>query len=256
MAEKPRNFRIGVMRKSTSEFKPVFNIATAGDGGLIVAPREVPEVAEWSYGIARAGAGGTIGVRDIIRTSDRPKLHWHRSGWTAISLTGARLRRAGIAFAPLPDLRAAQIASIIVERPWAFPSEAPRKGDQFFVVPSWPMHLGVEVYAYFVPHGTSLNVVRSTLPAVGLIDGDTERTVVDLRGRGVEAILVFRFRASDDNAGAAAISVVAGPLRRKPRRSTRYVALWSGTTDNPKVTVDEPPPVGAFLGEGRSLGPA
>ena len=245
------------MRNSTSEFKPLVNIATTSDGGLMLAPRAVPGASTWSYGIARARSTfGAIGVDDIIETTERPKVHWHRSGWTSVSLTGAQLRPARVKFDRLPDLRAAQVASVIVGRPWAFPTEPLRTGDQFYVVDSWPMHLGVELYAYFVPQGANLDIVRSRLPAVGLIDGDPVRTVVDLRGHDLDAFLVFRYRASDDLADAAATSIMAGPLRRRPRRSTRYIALWSGNLDNPKVTIDEPPPAAVFLGEGRTLDPA
>ena len=252
--ERPRDFRLGVMRESTSEFKPLIKIVTISDGGLIFAPLRVPGAPQWSYGVARPrGALGVVGVADILRTAQRPKVHWHRSGWTAVTLTGTRLPPAGVEFVPLPDLQTAQIASIVVERPWAFPSEAPRMGDQFWVVAKWPMHLGIEVCAYFVPHGQSLNIVRSPIPAVGLIDGDTERSVVDLRGRGLEAFLVFRFRASDDESQAPATSVIAGPLRRDPAPSAEYVALWAGPNDNPGVTIDDPPPVSLFVGPGREV---
>lgn len=251
--ERPRDFRIGLLRKSTDEFKPLFNIATSSDGGLMIAPRAVPNVEQWSYGMARPKDSQRLHVSEIFTTDARPKVHWHRSGWTAVSLTGTRLHPARAKFKPLPDLRAAQIASAIVERPWAFPPGRLKAGDQMLVVDSWPMHFGVEIYAYFVPHGQDLDIVRSTLPAVGMMDGDTERAVVDMRGHGLEAFLVFRYREAADHADAAAISVFAGPLRREPRADARYVALWSGDSEYPKVTVDAPPPVSTFLGTGRTL---
>lgn len=250
--ERPRDFRIGLLRNSTDEFKPLVNIATSSDGGLMIAPRAVPRAAQWSYGVARPKDAQRLHVADIHSTDVRPKVHWHRSGWTAVSLTGAQLAPTRVKFKPLPDLRAAQIASVIVERPWAYPSERLKTGDQASVVDTWPMYFGVQISAYFVPHGHSLNVVRSSLPSVGLLDGDTERAVVDMRGRGLQAFLVFRFRESDDHAEAAATSVVAGPLRREPRADARYVALWSGDS-GPKLTVDIVPPVSTFLGEGRTI---
>lgn len=254
--ERPRRFRLGVLRDSTSEFKPLLNVATIRDGGLIFAPRAVPFEESWSYGVARPrGSEARVGVEHITSTTERPKLHWHRSGWTSVSLTGADIPRVGEKFDPLPDHHSTQIASVLVARPWAFPTEAPKRGDQFFVVRSWPMHLGVEISAYFVPQDTSVNIVRSTLPAVGILDGDTERAVIDLRGHGLDAILVFRYRAAWDDAEAAATSVVAGALTIEPRASTRCVALWSGGGTNPPVTIDVPPPVSDFLGAGRSLGP-
>lgn len=252
-ADRPRGFRIGLLRDGTSEFKPLINIATTSDGGLMIAPRAVPNAEQWSYGIARPKDSQRLHVSEIHTTEARPKVHWHRSGWTGVSLTGTRLHPARAKFKPLPDLRAAQIASVIVERPWAFPAGEPKAGDQMLVVDSWPMHFGVEIYAYFVPRGGDLDIVRSTLPAVGMMDGDTERVVVDMRGHGLEAFLVFRYREAADHADAAAISVCAGPLRREPRADARYVALWSGDSECPKVTVDSPPPVSTFLGSGRTL---
>lgn len=251
--EHPRNFRIGLLRDRTDEFKPLISIATTSDGGLMIAPRAVPKAVQWSYGVARPRDGHGYRVDDIEITDVRPKLHWHRSGWTAISLTGTRLRPARAKFKRLADLRAAQIASIVVERPWAYPSAQLKTGDQMFVVDSWPMHFGVEISAYFVPPGRSLNTVRSRLPAVGMLDGDSERTVVDMRGRGLPAFLVFRYRVSNEYAAAAATSVLAGPLSRTPGVNARAVALWSGASERPKVTVDDPPPVSIFFGPGRTL---
>jgi hypothetical protein len=77
---------------------------------------------------------------------------------------------------------------------------------------------------------------------------------MDMRGHGLQAILVFRFRSAYDDAEAAGISVAADELRRDASDGSRYVGLWSDHRETLLVTVDDPPPVSSFRGAGRDLG--
>jgi hypothetical protein len=131
--------RVGVVLDSTSELKPIVSLAVARDGGLMLTPAEIRSDG-WSYGVAEVPGGvghglmGRIRREGVVDIPQRPKLHYHRSGFTSVNLTGKDAPRRSIRCLPLSQMRGDQCFGVQVDGVDVLPTKDPRSRDVFLVV--------------------------------------------------------------------------------------------------------------------------
>lgn len=101
-ALRPRTrwIRVGVMLHETSEFRPLFGLASSADGGLMLSPGDyLRHAGRWQFGLVDvpggcyAGLPGDVRSGSIITVPNAPKLHYHRSGWVTVKLPAGDERR-------------------------------------------------------------------------------------------------------------------------------------------------------------------
>lgn len=238
--------RIGVMLHETSEFRPLLGLGASRDGGIILSPGTYIPNSTWEYGLSEVPGGNAIGLpgrirRDTVLTSmEAPKLHYHRSGWVSVDLTGKTEKRS-VRCLPLKRLRGNQCFGYSVTNVHLVPMADPRPGDTFFVAHgNWPEDLAVYGFLFAldqVPAG-----ILDQLPAgrvVGLVQATTRgESIIDLRGHGVEAVLALRFGLNDlprDPTGRPNVTLFGFDSRAILLDVMGSgVGLWTAS-DNPKV---------------------
>jgi hypothetical protein len=216
-------------------FKPVASIGLAKDGGIFVAPVPVLDHA-WNYGVMRHDPPR---AGDIVRTPERPKLHYHRSGVVSATLTGTDLEHRSLRLPPLHELTGAQVLSITSVRPRQLDSAAgDRKGDVLNVVRSWPQSVGFSLSVVVTPDDApDLQSVPDLAP-LGLVRGDPSAFTVSLVAYGLRALLVVRSGTgyTIDPGLHPGISITAMRWNGQgPESVGQMFSLWSASLPNPHV---------------------
>lgn len=232
-----QSVRLGVSRAGV--FKPVASLGLAKDGGIFVAPHAIGS-GGWRYGMVREG--GPEGDEQVA-TGLRPKLHYHSSGITRVTLSGNRedleLRQAH--FPPIATLDRSQIFSIVSSRLWEFESAAgDRRGDAFSVEPRWPWGLAFTFSVVRIAPEHQLNLVLKDLAPMGLFSLDAQRFLIDLEGYGERLLLLGSVDPSHEvtSAREAGTSVIAmGQTQNSP--SPQYFGLWSESVRSPMVKLED-----------------
>lgn len=242
-----RPFRLGLLRASTSEFKPIATIGLSADGGIWVAPRQVRNYG-WRYGIARA-AGSVHGFEAHAHTEHTPKLHYHRSGIASVTLTGASIERRRVRFPPIARLREAQVMSIVVERTWELTTKPGplRKGDMGLLHDAWPRSVAVTLSLVKSPHSTLFRIEDGN--PLGLIRGDDSLFGVDFTHFHEDVYLIGRTAVGfghEPSEPAVTISAVSWSPA-VDRDDARSFVLYTDSTERPMVWRDDAAPTGADL---------
>lgn len=193
--------RLGVMLHETSEFKPLLTMVAASDGGIILSPSEVSG-AQWAYGTVGAhpafirSAPGSLELPSVVTMPIglRPKLHYHRSGFVSVNLTGFEGPRRGMQCPPIAHAQGEQFFGMTSNRPGNMNSARPRPGDSFLVAHNgWPG--SIAIFGLLYPHG-HVPLLRSEFgsdTARGLVRGERVEMVVDLEGHGLNVCVLVRF---------------------------------------------------------------
>lgn len=228
--------RFGVLRASGhegTEFKPVATVGIAKDGGVFVAPAAIGT--DWTYGPV-----GTDGLdpRDLVTTSERPKLHYHRSGIASATLTGADIRRSSGRLAPLAEVDRGQVLSIVTVLPAALASvESDRKGDVMAVVDDWPVAVGFSLSVVVAPDDARHPLLLPGLSPMGLDAMDSSRFLVSLGGYGLQALLIGTLVVADGgdvgpHPGTSVTAVEWTPDRTSIKNA---FGLWTAALGQPVV---------------------
>lgn len=235
-----KSFRIGIVRGSTGEFKPVANIGLARDGGVMVMPVDVRGYS-WKYGrvtVSEPEPGAHV------ETESRPKLHYHRSGYVSVSLSGDALPLRAARYMPIHKAKSAQILSIVAVRPWEFDSVETRQGDISTIEQRWPHRVSWTVSLIRPPAGKEHGANLLLGGATGMLGGDERRFVVDASAHDVSALLVGMVSPShdvEDDDVEPGITVAAIPWNpRRSRESATALALWTSSMPRPIVHMNTP----------------
>lgn len=259
---RPREFRIGVLRErdGTGDFRSLAKLSFSADGGVIAAPGRVPG-AKWRYALSE----GTVNRPASLMTVEGapPKLHYHRSGMVSVNRTGSSDQRLVMHAPPLPEQQVAQILSVAGVRPWELEARGARAGDVMLFVEQWPDVVSAAVSIYAIPAETSLVYHPGFPPAVGLVPDDPHQFIVDLRAKGIDAVVCVDIAGASEAELAAqhswmfpilepGIAVVAVPWTARQGTSAPVLSLWSDTLRNPPVFLlgpDRHPPLTSFAAE-------
>lgn len=221
-------------------YKPIATIGIARDAGIFVAPVAVGEQG-WRYGVSREGQAALVEPMDHVRISDRPKLHYHRSGVASITLTGVELERRTLRLPPVETVSRGQILSIVAIRPWTL-ATAPtssRKGDLILLEPKWPQEVAIGLSLLRFDDEVPLPPVdMAELGPVGLLPGDDSRFRVDLSHYIPGMVLVGSTKVSHRPSTHLEPSITVSALPWDPERresSNGVMALWSESLRNPNV---------------------
>lgn len=192
-----RPFQLGIMRGPSKTFKPIARIGLSADGGIMVMPVKVQDHG-WVYG--PLGENPDLGTKEHVLTSERPKLHYHRSGIVSITLSGKDIIRCTSKLTPLPDVKRGTVITIAAARPWELPT-APngiRRGDVATFVPTWPQLLVVDLSVLAIPSDVDSKAYMADFTPVGVLGDDPARFVVDMSAHGHRALLSGQFSSSDE----------------------------------------------------------
>lgn len=217
--------RVGLLRGPSMAYKPFARIGLASDGGVFIVPLGV-ESHPWIYGNFSEQES-----RDDtwVLTSEQPKLHYHRSGFVAASLTGKELLRRSAHFTPLAGMVRAQILNITVVRPWQLPTRngGLTKGDVVSMERTWPQVCSIEVSILDASADVDLAPFEEIAP-IGGVSTDPASFLVDLRAYGHRALLLGTFSSSYQEwtrSPEPGISIVA--LSQGARGHRDCFGLWS-----------------------------
>jgi hypothetical protein len=228
-----KTFRIGLLRHSSNEFKPIATVGLSRDGGVMLSPRTGRDHT-WNYGQIwedRASEHKTM--------EQTPKLHYHRSGVVSATLSGAEFDRYSLRLPPLDQVDGTQIMSLVAARPWEFETETGRrKGDVPILVRKWPQSVGVSFAV--------VRLERSRVPGVlhprtgfGLVPGDDSRFFIDLSHRVPGAMLMGHVRLNYEGAWEQSGSTVSAlSFVGEASRPARAYGLWSSAWKHPEVFRD------------------
>lgn len=257
--------RVGVLRDSGSRFRRIANLGLIADGGVWIQPASIP-VDGWRYGnyVPRADQPAFLYSPDAVETTVTPKLHYHCSGMTSVSRTGAALESRRAVFPGLASRPRTQIMSVVAGRTWDYPDVRPRRGDVFLVQEKWPDYAMFTVTVHLTTPDEALRLAKaSPSDAAGLLDGDPERYVVDLSAHGISGVLSIRLAARDDSdlplplgyEPTFCASAFSWSAHERPRES---FILCSSNVRNPLVPIEtdaDLAPITHFTGETRLLPP-
>jgi hypothetical protein len=227
-----KGVRLGVSRQG--DFKPIVNLVFATDGGIMLAPAPVPG-ASWRYSAVLPSQVIKRGTYHEV--SVRPKLHYHSSGYVAASLDGTRLPKSSASYPSLDHLTSASpLLSVIATRPWELASAIWRKGDVATLEASWPWAIG---YSFSILDVPDISKTRIDLFGGdrGLLSGDSQRFVFDLRQFGRQGVLIahLRIRNEPNLDVEASITAAAYPVTTEGTAPKEVFALWSSTARNPAI---------------------
>ncbi|MFE9235220.1 hypothetical protein [Cellulosimicrobium funkei] len=264
-AKLPRPFRLGLVRGEGLQFRRIATVGVIGDGGIWITPSQLPGM-KWCYGmqIPNPHRPPFNHAPDPATVEHNVKLHYHRSGFVYPTLSGTELPRRGARFPGLLERPRTQIMSLTASRTWEFPLVEPRRGDAIWHVRKWPDWFLASFAVHLFPRGATVRTVRPPGGgAAGLLDGDSERYVVDLSGYGIPGVLSIRFATSFDRD-----AVVPTPLDLEPTvslaafswskddRPRESFGLWSANTRNPSIPIERDPDLASiehFIGSPRTL---
>lgn len=236
-----RSFRVGLLHSPTGEFVPFASVGLARDGGLFVAPVDV-DSDSWIQGPMLPGVD--VACQPQIRSStERPKLHYHRSGIVRASLSGADLTAETSRYEPIPERTVCTMIGIVVTKPSLLKRREFRRGDVATIEGDWP-ETATNYIAVIAPgaRSTSLGDPASTGHApVELVFETPSQFVVDLRAYGHDAQLLV-----DGGCGRTpmpgdgpSITVTAYPESLDGRQPTRAHSLWNAKSRNPLLGYQE-----------------
>lgn len=253
--KKVRSFRIGMLRESKTnpQVKTVASVGIASDGGIFVTP--FPKGAKWKYGNVRTV---DTDFNSIVTTDQNPKLHYHRSGFVSVSLTGQSLERRSIKLAPIQDQTPLQIFSIISVRPWELPTTPiaqVRRGAFISRTPKWP---AVASWQLTVVPSNEETLQKLLIPNEGerglLMLGSSTHGIVSLSGYGHEAVVAVSVNLKLNATSLLPIggtTVAAIPWSTMgPQVGQETLALWSADMRNPVVSFNPHPQVSLEPAEG------
>ncbi|GAW48199.1 uncharacterized protein PD653_4850 [Nocardioides sp. PD653] len=240
-SKRVRSFRIGLMRRVGKEvvFKSAASIGLSADGGVFLAPAQVPGA--WRYGVLESDS---VAAATSAITQLRPKLHYHCSGAIYATLSGNELERRSLQLAPLPSLHNSQIFSLIAVRTWELPSRAggmARRGDSATAVARWP---DVATWTIFLLEASAEErrpLLMPGLPSIGLLAGEGyTHQVVSMSAYGREAVLLITVRTDDiwdelPTTGGIAVAALSWHPGN-PTPDDRCFGLWSSRLRNPLVS--------------------
>lgn len=236
-----RAFRLGVSRRYGGPFKAVATVGLARDGGIFVAPADVRGLG-WSYAVTHSSAPGC----DPVSTDSRPKLHYHRSGIAAITLTGAQLRPMSLRLTPIVELAAAQVLSIVCVRPWELSTVEQRRGDIATAEHKWPHVVAFTISVVAATNEDQTKLILPGLAPYGFIPGDDSRMVVSLSAYGHRAALVIKLIVDfeEDLGRLPGTTVATIPRAPAGPTSADVLALWTSSLRNPIIRYEEDIPTG------------
>jgi len=192
--------RIGVMLDGTSEFKPMMSMIGNPDGGLILVPAKI-RTDGWSYGIADVPGGldlghlGSLRPGSAVHIAERPKLHYHRSGFTSVNLSGHQAPRRSIRCLPMTHMRGDQCFGLTVDGVQALLSAEMRRGDICLVIhdDTWPASVRVHGLLYQRNQIPGIDTEFGAESATGLVRSQAVEIVTDLAAHGLDIAFVPRF---------------------------------------------------------------
>lgn len=231
-------FNIELMRPDDDGSYPIAKVGILRDGSIFVAPVSVRDFG-WQYGPLGTGAD----AEGQISTRERPKVDYHRSGFVVVTLSKPPVPRRSLNLQPLPELRVAQIFSIVVTQPWELQRREPpcKAGNILCLLP--PRTQTVAFSLAIMPPTMEGTVTVEDLPAQGVIRGDGSRWFVDLTGHDQEALLIGHNSLSDKQQPGGdlpSIVVTAVDSRARPEtQETVGLGLWTNHLRNPSIWLDE-----------------
>lgn len=198
--------RVGVMHDDHSEFKQILGIGASKDGGIMISPVGLAGSTNWSYGRARVPTGAQIGMSGrpmsaTVRRSDGPpKLHYHRSGWLSVNLTG-KAERVSLKALPTRFLSGAQFFTFVLTRPDLLPTTKARQGSLIGVIhDAWPAAVVCNGFAIARSRVRSSVLAQMNSDPVGLVaDGHQPELLLDLAPHGLETVVAIRFEYDDES---------------------------------------------------------
>jgi hypothetical protein len=199
--------------------------------------------AQWRYGLA---ANDGQPIEGYAETSQRVKLHYHRSGFVSVNLNSSpqqpETRHAQ--FPQLPDLSRNQVLGISATRPWKLPwieGEQMRRGDIATRDERWPTHVGFSIAILERPAVADTRV-NLHMGNRGHIAGDKQRVVLDLSELGRDAYVVARVHLDYEPRPdfPVGVTVAAYPQPVGADRPDRAMVLWSSSARNPMLAYEDP----------------
>lgn len=179
----------------------------------------------------------------VSTTTDRPKLHYHRSGVVRASLSGTNIEAATSQYQPIPERGVGTMISIVVTQPFQLMRRELRKGDMANIVGDWPQSVTTSITV--IPPGsrdTSLeDEDGEDVAPIGLVKQTPSQFVVDLRGYGHSLLLLVDERTGNRPAlgTGPTITITAYPESPDRTRPTRAHALWNASARNPLLGYQE-----------------
>lgn len=176
---------------------------------------------------------------------ERPKLHYHRSGFASVSLTGHELERRAMRLDPIEEVGSSQILSLVAIRPWQFPLQESRRGDIGTIHNKWPGD--VSWLFQMVRFRDAIPVLNSELGEIGplrVLSMDDSRFVIDMRSYVPDMVLIglSAYHSEQTNFLFPSITVAALPWSsdRSAANDQGVLALWSSSLRNPLIAHSEP----------------
>lgn len=221
-----RPFQLGILRGPSQTFKPIARIGLSADGGIMVMPVKVQEHG-WVYG--PLGEAPDLGTKELVLTSERPKLHYHRSGIVGITLSGKEIIRRTSKLTPLADIKRGTIITIAAARPWELQTARTgiQKGDVATLEPTWPQLLVVDLSILALPGDVESTAYMADFTPVGVLGDDPARFVVDMIAHGHRAILSGQFSSSYETWPQPLPGVSVLALSQDTPGHRRAHGLWS-----------------------------
>lgn len=202
----------------------------------------------WAYGVANVPGRysrrkiGFISSGDVVNIQETPKMHFHKSGEAAISLTGRRIERRNVKYQQMEKFRGEQFFSLSVDRPDLLPLSQPKAKDiMLFAHGSLPAAVGV---CGFLCSKRRLKKLSADFFTVGndigfLPDGDTETIVIDLSPQGIDFYFSLLFKVFDSalpaDAKNATSRLFSVDKRAQTFRTSKLLGLWNPDHVHPMI---------------------
>lgn len=224
------------------------------DGGVMVTPH----LQNWDDTICSrltvAEGGGLVPVEDsFVRAdaSNRPKLHYHRSGMSSVQpqqFTGGQGRRT-IHLPSLDELDEVQIFSIATRLPSRFPWDQDRHPGDIIQIMDRPgvrtLLLGGVIYDRSkIPPG-SIGGGKAMAP-MSVASNHNNAILLDLSGYGLEAVLVLHFNPTPLALPASAPDFSMVSFHQDRLSSDGAVAIQAGPGIPLTALLHPIPPVAAI----------
>lgn len=239
---------IGIMLHETSEFRRLIGLGISSDGGVMLSPSKSFGNRGWEYGFAHMPGRrsrkkvGLIHRETVLNIDETPKMHFHKSGEAAISLTGRTINRMQVQLKPIEKFKGEQFFSLNVDRPDLLPISQVRKNDIYFVAHNYlPTAIGVcgflcpksridDAKQFFFTEGSGIGFIP---------DGDVETLVIDLSFRGIDFYFSVRFSvfnsALPEKTEMATSRLFAVDRKVHSFRMNKLLGLWTPDHVNPTI---------------------